>query len=318
MQHSWMRIRLGNGIEIEGNGRILLDPIMTEEGSTALISHAHSDHVPRDIRNARCPVFSTKATADILSFFYGADKVNRMEFNSQYDFHGVKVTPLVAGHILGSAMYLIEGDGPRILYTGDINVHGGLAVEGPADLQEADVLIIEATYGSPEYIFPDQDRVRMELVRWVADSARKGLIPMISAYTIGKSQEIIYLLNRLTNLPVVVSRRVARASEAYLNYFDLRYQLEHDEPYVYVSSSWRNIENSAKAVATGWAIKRDFGDAKGFCLSSHSDFNGLLRAVMKVDPEMVLTVYGQSRRLAEELRKMGIRAEALSSSFIRL
>ncbi|MGB9631236.1 MAG: hypothetical protein ACPL09_04570, partial [Candidatus Methanodesulfokora sp.] len=200
----------------------------------------------------------------------------------------------------------------------DINVGGGLTVEGPADLQEADILIIEATYGSPDYIFPDQDRVRMDLVKWAADSVKDGFIPMISAYTIGKSQEIIYLLNKLTNLPVVVSRGVARASRAYLNYFDLRYELDHDEPYVYVSSRWKDAERSVKAVATGWAIKRDFGDAKGFCLSSHSDFNGLLRAVMKVDPEMVITVYGQSKRFAEELRKMGIKAEALSSSFIKL
>jgi len=313
-----MRIRLGNGIEIEGDRRILLDPITTEEGSAVLISHAHYDHVPKDIRNPRCTVFASRATAEILSYFYGADEVNAMEFNSQYDLHGMKVTPLVAGHILGSTMYLIEHDGPRILYTGDINVGGGLTVEGPADLQEADILIIEATYGSPEYIFPSQDEVRMNLIKWVADSVKNRLIPMISAYTIGKSQEIIYLLNKLTNLPVVVSSKVARASEAYLNYFDLRYQLEHDEPYVYVGSRWRNIENSVKAVATGWAIKRDFGDAKGFCLSSHSDFNGLIKAVMKVDPEIVLTVYGQSRRFADELRKMGIKAEALSSEFIKL
>ncbi|MGC9104729.1 MAG: MBL fold metallo-hydrolase [Candidatus Methanodesulfokora sp.] len=313
-----MRIRLRNGIEIEGKRRILMDPASTEEDSITLISHAHSDHVPRDVRNPRGFVFSSRATMEILSSFYGADKVNAMEFNSQYDFNGIKVTPLVAGHILGSTMYLIEHDGPRILYTGDINVEGGLTVEGPADLQEADILIIEATYGSPDYIFPDQDRVRMDLVKWAADSVKDGFIPMISAYTIGKSQEIIYLLNKLTNLPVVVSRGVARASRAYLNYFDLRYELDHDEPYVYVSSRWKDAERSVKAVATGWAIKRDFGDAKGFCLSSHSDFNGLLRAVMKVDPEMVITVYGQSKRFAEELRKMGIKAEALSSSFIKL
>ena len=313
-----MRIRLGNGIEIEGERRILLDPISTEEESITLISHAHSDHVPKDIRNPKGSVFSSKATAEILSSFYGADKVNAMEFNSQYDFNGIKVTPLVAGHILGSTMYLIEHDGPRILYTGDINVEGGLTVEGPADLQEADILIIEATYGSPEYLFPDQDRVRMDLVKWAVNSVRDGLIPMISAYTIGKSQEIIYLLNRLTNLPVVVSRGVARANKAYLNYFDLIYELDHDEPYVYVSSRWRDVERSVKAVATGWAIRKDFGGVKGFCLSSHSDFKGLLRTVMKVDPEIVLTVYGQSRRFAEELRNMGIKAEALSNNFIKL
>ncbi len=304
-----------NGLELRANGtKILIDPKRTDRGVPVLLTHGHSDHIPRDVKNPNSRIYATHPTVSLLTRFYGAppESITPLSFNETLVLEDIKITPFVAGHIVGSAMYLIEVDGRRILYTGDVNPRGGLHVEGPADVPEADVVIIESTYGSPEYRFPDPYKVRAELVKWAVDLVRSGEKVLIKAYTVGKAQEVISTFNRLTNAEVVAVGEAAEASSILARYSRLKFSLRDDGPCVIVTNRTNLVNTDRKAIVTGWVLKKRFYGFRGFCLSSHGDFYDLIDVIRRASPQAVYTVHGMVETLASYVRReMGIRAEPL-------
>lgn len=307
-----MRLRYGNGIEIEcGGKRILIDPRVSLEGIPMLISHAHSDHVPKNLRNVKSDVFVTEGTSSILKRLYGGD-YKLLHFNEGVEIDGIYVYAFPAGHILGSAGFLINCEGVSLFYTGDVNPHGGLTVESPARIPKSDVLVMEATYGLPKFRFPNPEAIRAKLAKWAVKEVMEGRQPVISAYLVGKSQEVIALLNKYTNLEVSVSKRIAYVSEAY-GKFDLKYVTD-------TRSSTARVTHKAEGVnvarVTGWSLfSRRESD---FPLSAHADFYDLLSIVERSNPRKVFTVYGFAKEFAEILKKIGIDAEHLSDIWIEL
>ncbi len=221
-----MKLRWNNGIEVSDGSRLIMDPRRTLEEVPALITHAHSDHVPRDVRKPKSKIIATPITAEALKSVFKAPKelLIASDFRKEIEIGQIRVTPYVAGHVPGSAMFLLEKGDCRVLYTGDVNPRGGLAVEGPADVPEADVLIIESTYGSPKFRFPDQDLVRGKIVDWSLSVVSQGSVPIFSVYPLGKAQEIIALLNKTTRLKVMVTEEVARMSSVCQSVFGLSFE----------------------------------------------------------------------------------------------
>ncbi|MEM4581712.1 MAG: hypothetical protein QW092_05050 [Candidatus Korarchaeum sp.] len=307
-----MRLRYGNGLEIEcGGRRILIDPRVSLESIPTLISHAHSDHVPRNIGSIKGNVFVTEGTSLILKRLYGGN-YRLLHFNEGLEIDGIHVYAFPSGHIFGSADFLIDCEGVSLFYTGDVNPRGGLTVESPARIPKSDVLVIEATYGLPKFKFPSPEVTRAKLARWAVKEAMEERLPVIGAYLVGKSQEVIALLNKYTNLEVSVSRRIAYVSEAYEK-FDLKYITDTRSSTAHVT---HKIEGENVARVTGWALfsKRE----SDFPLSAHADFYDLLSIVEQSNPRRVFTVYGFAKEFAGILKKIGIDAEHLSDLWIEL
>ncbi len=302
-----MRIRFKNGVEVEGREtRVLFDPLKTEPNVTAFITHAHSDHVPKDVSRPKGRVLTSRGTANIIRRRYNG-RVEVIQLGKEYRIGEFLVRAYPVGHIYGSVGYLIQGKEATVFYTGDVNPGGALTAEDP-EIPEVDVLIVESTYGLPRYRFPDQLRVRADLARWAAQRIKQGKNAVIEAYVVGKSQEVIATLNWLTNLEVVVSPKVAEVAKAYEGV-----KLEFSEvrpkgPHVYVTGR----ANGDKVVVSGWVV--DHGG--GFPLSSHADFDGLLDVVVKSGARKILTVYGFSRYFAEWLKNRGKDAEFLRESWL--
>ncbi len=308
-----MRIRFNDGIELSCGQKLLLDPVMTVYGIPSLISHAHSDHVPKDVRRPRSKLFTTQGTADIIARRYGANEFEILNFNERRSLGEIDIYPYPAGHIYGSAGFLINCGDKTIFYTGDINPYGGLTVERPAEVPDVDVLVIESTYGLPKYRFPDPQRVRLEIAKWAAEEVCRGNSPTIEAYLVGKSQEVIALLNKYTNVEVVVSEKIAKVSIPFKEKFNLKYSLSSEEPHVLITHRARS---KRKARVTGWAL---FSSRReDFPLSAHADFDGLVNIVARSNPSKVLTIYGFSNEFANWLKKWGINAEPLSKEWIEL
>ncbi len=319
-----MKLRWNNGIEVSNGSRIIMDPRRTLSGVTALITHAHSDHVPRDVRNPKSEMIATTITGKALESVFQAPKESLVlsDFGKEIEIDQFRVTPLIAGHVPGSAMFLLEKGRYRILYTGDVNPRGGLAVEGPAEVPEADVLIIESTYGNPKFRFPDQDLVRAKIVEWTLSVVSEGSIPIFSVYPLGKAQEIIALLNKATRLKVLVTEEVERMSSVCKPFFELSYErLQEIEDFrsAVVKGPCSNvlIDGSKLAIATGWAlILRPKRVHRAFPLSSHADFNGLLEIVRRSKARQVYTVFGFSNDLTSYLRmKLNVKAAPLGKDW---
>jgi metallo-beta-lactamase family protein len=143
--------------------------------------------------------------------------------------HGVHVTLLDAGHILGSAivrMRLTRPSGGRdtvIVFSGDLGRPGTPILRDPTRVAEADVVVVESTYGGREH--EAADRAIAGLAEVVNDTVRKRGVLLVPSFAIGRTQEIVWELSRLLEagripeLPVYLDSPMAKsASDIYRNH----------------------------------------------------------------------------------------------------
>ena len=113
-----------------------------------------------------------------------------------------KITFYDAGHILGSAGVLIENADKTVFYTGDVHFTGHTLIKGAKfpELSEPDLLIMETTRGSDErptdYTRKDQETRLAASIRESLDAGGSALIPV---FAIGKTQEVLTMLNNFKN-----------------------------------------------------------------------------------------------------------------------
>ncbi|RDE12338.1 MAG: hypothetical protein C4K47_08335 [Candidatus Thorarchaeota archaeon] len=302
---------------------------------TTLLSHAHTDHTT-NLFSARDFV-ATAETQDALLARNEASllQATTIEWGRDLDLDGVRVTALNAGHVIGSAMFLLEfDDGLRVLYTGDYNVVDSV-VHHAAEPAAADVLVTEATYGSPEWVFPERAKVHSMILEAARRELDRGMIPLFKAYSLGKAQEAIAVLEEGGFEVLTGNRVIDEVSKVYashgtrLTYTPIERArqagvLERD--YAIVSSSVSNTfaslarilgEQTANEIRnmtssfnlSGWAL-RELNNS-GFPLSAHSDFPGLMDFVQAVNPRIVYCFAGNARRFCGELAHAGVSAVPL-------
>jgi metallo-beta-lactamase family protein len=178
---------------------------------------------------------------------------------------GVRATFVDAGHILGSAIILLDveegGDRRRIVFSGDLGRPGTPIIRDPTAISGgAHYVVMESTYGGREHE-PEQEAVRLlgEAVRAVADGQGVLLIP---AFAIGRTQEIVWHLDRLLSAGVIPrlplyldSPMASHASDIYRRfptYYDEetgRLLETGDTPLDYPGSVVTNDAQASRAIA---------------------------------------------------------------------
>jgi putative mRNA 3-end processing factor len=235
------------------------------------------------------------------------------------------VEALDAGHMLGSAQFLVSTPNQTILYTGDINCVDTLTTKA-AQPEKCDVLVIEATYGSPFYKFPPREMVYAGIVEWALDVIKQGTLPCLHVYAAGKGQEIIRLFNVYTHLPVVVNPLLDGVNKTYnksgqhLDWISSNTKLGREtlerDPCVFVTtpSDRRSPgRRHSRAFATGWALFSK-GRNTSFPLSSHADFDQLVHFIRACNPGRVYIFTGLAHELQSALRtRLGVEAKAVPS-----
>lgn len=286
------------------------------------VSHAHSDHIARhrtvlcSPATARLMAERLSARREVITLPFG--EKHRLEFDLEATLHP-------AGHILGSSQLLLESEHGRLLFTGDFKLKPGLSCEACATPQ-ADVLVMETTFGLPRYSFPPASETHRRIADFCREAIAAREVPMLFAYSLGKTQEVLAGL-RGSGLPVMLapqSLRMTRICEELGASFPSFRPLDpHDAaghvvigPPPYGASSWLDaIPRKRTAVVTGWAADagaeyRYRADA-AFPLSDHADYADLLAFVEAVNPKCVYTMHGFAAEFASDLRAMGIEAWAL-------
>ena len=313
-----MKVHSSNGIHLPDVG-LWLDP--RRKAALAVVSHAHSDHAgwhpvtiasfaTMDLMKARKPVPS------------GCNLIE-LEYGETYSTDRARITLLPAGHILGSAQVLVETEEARLLYTGDFKRRESLTCE-EATAVKADTLVMECTFGHPRYAFPPVARVRDSIRSFCTQSLSEGLTPILLAYSLGKSQELLAILSG-SGLEVVVHRSVSVMSAVYqkhgvdLGEYSIWSGKNHTGKVLIIPpnsrSSSQKLEKSRSAVISGWAMdsraiyrnRCDFA----FPLSDHADHGELIEHVEETGAKEVYTVHGFTEEFARDLRALGIDALAL-------
>ncbi|MGY5871376.1 MAG: MBL fold metallo-hydrolase [Candidatus Thorarchaeota archaeon] len=326
--------KVGTGFLLEyGDVRLALDTGI--KGETTLLSHSHADHIG-GLKKAN-HIIATSGTFDTWGARGNNTFKNKtlIKFGDMFGQIGVHITALNAGHVLGSTMFHLEfDDGLTVLYTGDFNNVDSF-VHKAATPVEADVLITEATYGKPEWIFPERRGVYDKILDKASAIIDEGRIPLFSAYSLGKSQEAIALLQSGGFRIITGNTSINKVCNVYNDHgVDLRhYTLDSVELLdllesgaVVVSSSIRHTLNNIrktgnkKAVKvleqkmeryslSGWTLGK-FRE-RGFPLSAHTDFNGLIEFAKAVNPRVAYVFTGSASEFSEHLTAEGINAVPL-------
>tara|TARA_B100000315_G_scaffold109370_1_gene100370 strand:- start:1014 stop:2006 length:993 start_codon:yes stop_codon:yes gene_type:complete len=282
----------------------------------SLISHAHSDHIARHRR----PVL-TPNTGLLLSEYLKSSSPIILDYHEPLETANYTLTFYPAGHCLGSAQALVESklSGVRVLYTGDLKVRSSPTNE-PMEPVSCDVLVLDACYGRPQYIFPPQEQVMTTAYRVLRAWLDNGEKPVVQGWRLGKAQELLHLLLG-QGFDVAVEESVYRIAQVYLRAgvtfpgkvrpFEGRWP----EGQVLLcppgSKSGPNLDGFRGLrfmELTGWATGggRRWGRRGDSSLpySDHADFNELLDYVRLVQPKEVYTVNGFPE-LAAHLRQEG-------------
>ncbi|MXV15869.1 MBL fold metallo-hydrolase [Hufsiella ginkgonis] len=286
-------------------GNFYLDPQLPVQ--TAVISHAHNDHAVKGNRAVYCTP-STKTIMELRHAKNHATQFNTVGYREPFSIGDVTVTFIPAGHILGSAQVVMEYAGARYLYTGDVKLQADPTCE-PAAFCKADVLITETTFADPAVSHPDQ----------VSEIEKLSASPhniLLGAYSLGKSQRLISLLNRhCPEKTVLVHRNVLSINRVYESFgyppgkylpYSRKLIREAAKNYVYIVppltfNSYFRAKNVLRVFASGWKKLHHQNDIT-LLISDHADWNDILAIITEVEPKEVWTLHGDGRHLAHHFQ----------------
>ncbi|WP_211325644.1 ATP-dependent DNA ligase [Roseimicrobium gellanilyticum] len=295
----------------------------------AFVSHAHSDHFARHAQTICSPV-----TRTLIERRYGAFR-GREAISPAYgevvEEGGYAIRLVPAGHIYGSAMLHLTrlSDGASLLYTGDFKLRQGLTAE-PAELLSADTLILETTFGLPQFQFPPMEKILDQMLRFVRETLEDGGIPVLLGYSLGKAQEIISALHQ-AGVPVMLHESILKMTSVYRDLHPGHEFPEYEKfdaarahghvlvlpPSAARSQAVRRLKVCRTAMLSGWALtpgaKYRYQVDEVFPLSDHADYPELIRCVEEVKPKVVYTVHGYTSEFARDLRQRGWEAWSLVS-----
>lgn len=161
------------------------------------------------------PIYSLEDAINSLKQFIGLGYERPFTL-----FPGVSLTFYDAGHILGSAIVVLDiededsGSNKRLIFSGDLGRPGRPILRDPTFVKDADILIIESTYGNREHAPLDEASEKLEQI--INRTCKRGGRVIVPAFAVGRTQELVYRLHQLVekrdispNLPVYVDSPLA-------------------------------------------------------------------------------------------------------------
>jgi putative mRNA 3-end processing factor len=214
-------------------------PVNTDDLQAVAVTHAHPDHsgaLPIPLAESEASLFCTPATRDLTTLllqdmykisngrlpFTRGDiaRIRRQSQTTMYEEttpvgRRFEMTFFNAGHIPGSAMVSVRYNGKRILFTGDFNSSESRLTPGARkNLPKHDYVVTESTYA--RRVNPSRQTTEEELVQTVLDTLeRKGTV-LIPAFAVGRSQEIMCILESydvLNKYPIYIDGMARKVND---------------------------------------------------------------------------------------------------------
>ncbi len=315
-----LEVRYREGVELPSHG-LWLDP--RRRKPLAFVSHAHSDHIA-----GHEEVFLTPATALLMRARLSGKRIeHQLPYFESVERPDCRITLLPAGHICGSAQLFLEGEAGSLLYTGDFKLRGCRST-APCAWRRADTLIMETTFGLPKYRLPPTEEVEASILDFCRRTLEAGAVPVLYCYSLGKSQEVAWLLLENGLIPMLAPaayRMTQICADIQPGFPEGFLPLDAEQaggkvvicpPGRVSRERLRGVPLQKTAMLTGWAMipgaRFRYGCDEVFPLSDHADYPDLLRYVDLVQPKRVLTLHGFAAAFAADLRACGIEAWALS------
>ena len=303
-------------------GDFYIDPMRPVE--RAVVTHAHADHARAGHRH----VLATAVSEAVLKARLGASlPFQGLAYGEQIVHRGVAISLHPAGHVFGSAQVRLAYQGRVWVVSGDyyLSAHDDRNPTcAPFEPVRCDCFVTESTFGLPLYRWRPQAQVIAEIDDWWRTNAAAGRASVIWAYSLGKAQRLLAAVDRSIG-PLVAHPAVESINAAYraagvaiaptsvlsekVSPQDLAGALVVAPPQPSGSVWSRRLAGCRDAFASGWmqlrANRRRQGVGRGFVLSDHADWPGLLRAVQASGAERVRVMHGHVGPLVRWLRETG-------------
>ena len=300
----------------------------------AVITHAHADHA----RRGHGRYLAQHDSLGVLRARLGDIAADGIGYGEVVEHRGVRISLHPAGHVLGSAQVRLEHGGRTWVVSGDYFTSGEAgdtnATCTPFEPVRCECFVTESTFGLPIYRWSPQAQVQAEIRRWWAACAADGRSALLMGYSFGKAQRLLAALDDGSGLPgpVFVHPAVDAVCEAYRAagvalppYRVLATEGTREAPAAELSraivvappavagSAWaRRLPDAETAFASGWmrlrGARRRQGVDRGFVLSDHADWPGLMRAIGATGAERVIVTHGYEDVMVRWLGEQGLQA----------
>ncbi|MBD2055891.1 ligase-associated DNA damage response exonuclease [Oculatella sp. FACHB-28] len=309
-------------------GGFYIDPWRSVD--CALITHAHSDHA----RSGANQYIATCLSEGVLRKRLG-DEINLqgVEYREKLKLGNTLVSFHSAGHVLGSAQIRVECGDQVWVVSGDYKRCADPTCD-PFEVIPCDVFITEATFGLPIYEWDMGEETCRQIYQWwQSDLERPSLL---FCYSFGKAQRILGELCKFSDRPVYVHGAVHVLTEIYrqvgVKMLETISTTEMPRSHKYTGdlvlappsahrSSWmKRFVQPQTAFASGWmavrGARRRRGYERGFVLSDHADWSGLVNTILQTGAKTVYVTHGQSEVLSRYLHETyDLNAQPLKTLF---
>lgn len=313
-------------------GNFHIDPMGAVEH--AVITHAHADHARRGSQQYYTP----RSGVELLKARVGKNiRVRGLNYGEKFVLGNVELSFHPAGHILGSAQVRLqqlsmgsrEPMGEVWVASGDYKRDFDPTCE-PFEEVKCDVFVTEATFGTPAYRWPTGADLGRQIFEWWEKNRTLGRNSVLFAYSLGKAQRVLGLLEPLARRPIYCHPAASVLNDCYraegvkLAHTVCLSAIKSDQalcgelllvPQAFLKSDQAAIlgHDYETAFASGWMAKGSGGYGTGgydtgFVMSDHADWNGLLKSIIGTGAKRVYVQHRGQGALVRHLRSLGILA----------
>ena len=295
----------------------------------AVVTHAHADHA----RPGSSSYLVSSEGESVFRFRLGSSSnLQTVRFGESVAIGSARVSLHPAGHMLGSAQVRVETNEGVCVVTGDYKRDADRTCS-EFEPVACDTLITECTFGLPVYRWPDSAGVTAEINAWWSGNREAGVTSVLYAYAIGKAQRVLSILDDGIG-PILTHGAVEEGTAAYrkagveLPPTTLATEATPDQRrgamVVAVPSAdgtpWlRKFGKIRTAMVSGWmrirGVRRYRSVGRGFVMSDHVDWPGLLQTVEDTGATTVLATHGYTEPVARWFKEQGLAAGALKTRF---
>jgi putative mRNA 3-end processing factor len=306
--------------------QVYLDPWQPVE--RAIITHGHSDHARYGHRH----YLTHHSNVPIVRHRLGDIHVEGVDWGKRFIVNGVSFSLHPAGHILGSSQVRVEYQGEVWVFTGDYKDEPD-GVCAPYEPIQCHTMITECTFGIPAFKWKSQQQVFTEINNWWQQNQAEGKTSILFGYTLGKAQRILKYLDpsigrifthgAVENMTEVLRSQttlpktelVTRETPSQ----DLRGGIVVAPPSAHGSPWIRRFVPFETGTCSGWMAFRGArarrATDKGFVLSDHCDWQGLLKSIKASGASRVICTHGYTDIFSKYLREIGYDASVENTVF---
>jgi putative mRNA 3-end processing factor len=296
----------------------------------AVITHAHADHA----RPGSAKYLAAREGRRILRTRMGPSAdIETIPYGETMLLNGVTLSFHPAGHVLGSAQVRVEHKGEVWVVSGDYKIEPDRTCASFEHVR-CHTFITESTFGLPVYRWLPQQEIFDDINRWWMQCREEGVAAVLLAYSLGKAQRLIAGVDASIG-PIYCHSAVEQLNQDYrASGIDLPATWLPSQaparkgwggvlvvaPPAVTGSTWLSKFGDASfAMASGWMMTRGTrrwqSVDRGFPLSDHADWPGLLKAIEETQAEQILVTHGHTGPMVRWLRENGKQARAVVTKF---